>query len=342
MKRTVIEGAYWRDLLEQPAAMERTAALLRASGDGVRGLVAARAFDRVVLTGMGSSYHALHPLQIRLSRAGMFSQMVETSELLSYYPALLGERTLTVAVSQSGESAEVVRLLRDGKAAGPVIGVSNTAGSTLAVESQAAILTAAGPEATVSCKTYVATLQALHWLGGVLVGEDGEAGMAGAQAGVAGYLADWRGHAEWFIEELGAVRQVFVTGRGWSMATAGTGGLILKESVKMAAEGMSSAAFRHGPFEMTTGEVMTCICLGDARTAGLNRRLHSDVGGAGGRSFLLETGAEVAALRLAEVMPELLPIVEILPVQMISLALAAVRGAEAGRFALATKVTAVE
>ena len=345
---TIVEGSYLRDILDQPAATERTLELL-ANGAGrtatVQQMLRENSIERIVLTGMGSSFHALHPINIRLNRAGFSTQMVETSELLGYYPESLGSRTLTVAVSQSGESAEIVRLLRDRLAVGPVIGVTNTASSTLALKSSLAILTAAGLESTVSCKTYLATLQALHWLGSAIVGE--APGrilevLADAQRGIGHYLADWRDHADWFTTQLADIRQIFITGRGWSLATAGTGGLILKESVRYSAEGMSSAAFRHGPLEMLSRRVLTCICLGDPRTAALNRRLHSDASEAGGQSFLLSNDSAIAALRLPATVPELLPLVEILPIQMMSLALGALLGEEPGRFALASKITSIE
>ena len=344
----VIAGAYVRDILEQPAACERTQLALAASSKqaaAIRHLVETNAFDRIVLTGMGSSYHALHPLQIRLSSAGRLVQMLETSELLGYYPELLGKRTLTVAVSQSGESAEIVRLLSEQVVAGPVIGVSNSSGSTLAGKSSIAILSAAGQEATVSCKTYLATLQVLHWLGSTILGHDlaqTQRELQQATLGVRSYLAQWDSHTDWFVEQLAGIRQIFVTGRGWSLATAGTGGLILKESVRYSAEGMSSAAFRHGPLEMLSQEILTCICLGDPRTEALNRRLHEDVSRAQGKSFLLSPDAEQAALRLSKVSPALLPMVEMLPIQMISLALGARLGIEAGRFEVASKITSVE
>ncbi|MBC7928845.1 MAG: SIS domain-containing protein [Bryobacteraceae bacterium] len=344
----IIEGAYLRDILEQPAATRRTLDSLAAAAPTAAALSLlreSRSFDRIVLTGMGSSFHALHPLNLRLNQAGIVAQMIETSELLNYYPETLGNRTLTVAVSQSGESAEIVRMLRDQVARGTVVGITNTPESSLAVGSTFSVVTAAGPESTVSCKTYLASLQALHWLGYALLGEDmatALADLAKVHQGVTSYLSSWQGHVEWFIEQLAETRQLFVTGRGWSLATAGTGGLILKESVRFSAEGMSSAAFRHGPFESLSRAVLLCICLGDDRTAMLNRRLHSDVRAAGGRSFLIAGDSPHPALRLPPVLPELLPVLEILPVQMISLALGAHLGEEAGKFALATKVTTVE
>jgi glucosamine--fructose-6-phosphate aminotransferase (isomerizing) len=130
------------------------------------------------------------------------------------------------------------------------------------------------------------------------------------------------------------VRQVFVIGRGASLATAGTGGLILKESVRLSAEGMSSAAFRHGPLEMTSPSVLTCICRGHGAAISLHESLDRDIRLAGGRVVWLDAPPEL---------PEYLaPVLEILPVQMLSLALATLRGEEAGRFRHASKITTKE
>jgi glutamine---fructose-6-phosphate transaminase (isomerizing) len=332
----IIQGAYFQDILEQPRAAERTLAALSASGaaaEKIRALFGESAPERILLTGMGSSFHALHPLRLRLSRRGLHVQHVETSELLHADRHLLTGRTLCVAVSQSGESAEVVRLLAGKSRETAVIGVTNTTGSTLAGQADVSVVTAAGAEATVSCKSYVACLLALHWIGDLLSGETvDDAAPLRTQEALAHYISEWPGHTEALMEATEGVKQVFVVGRGSSLATAGTGGLILKESVRMAAEGMSSASFRHGPLEMTSAAVLVCICRGEGSAATLHQNLERDIRGAGGRVLWLEGGANA----------HLAPLLEILPVQMLSLALAALRGEEAGRFRHASKITTEE
>jgi len=89
-------------------------------------------------------------------------------------------------------------------------------------------------------------------------------------------------------------------------------------------------------------QVLVCLCEGDPHTAALNRRLSYDLVPTGARVFWLSPTAVEAALRVAAATPELLPITEILPIQMLSLAIAARRGEEAGKFRLLTKVTVVE
>ena len=77
-KNAVIKGAYFHDLLGQPQALQDTLDGLEVSAE-LRTLAAALAggkFHRIVLTGMGASLHALHPLNLRLIDRGFNSLMV--------------------------------------------------------------------------------------------------------------------------------------------------------------------------------------------------------------------------------------------------------------------------
>ena len=125
------------------------------------------------------------------------------------------------------------------------------------------------------------------------------------------------------------------------MAAVGTGALIVKESDRFHAEGMSSAAFRHGPFEMLGPDTFVLVLAGDKRTRELNRRLQQDVLDRGGSSKILGPDSAVPAFRIPD-RASLCPILEILPIQMITLAIAAQMGREPGRFELASKVTTTE
>ena len=343
----IVEGGYVADLFDQPRALEETARALEIP-PALRSLarrLARGEFVRVVLTGMGSSFHALHPLHLDLVDRGIPSITVETSELLHHQSALLKSPTLLVVVSQSGASVEVVRLLGRVPKGVELIGVTNTPESALATRATVALFTRAGKESTVSCKTYLAALLALSWLSAVLCGEDGDAVKADLQqAGpaVARYLRDWRKHVAALRVELKGIRNLFLVGRGASLAAAGVGGLILKESAHVPAEGMSSAAFRHGPFEMLSPKTFVGVFLGDGQTASLNERLCSDIVRAGGRSALIGGRASRGAFRLPTAPARVRPILEMLPVEMISLALAANRGREAGKFERASKITTVE
>jgi glucosamine--fructose-6-phosphate aminotransferase (isomerizing) len=300
--------------------------------DALRAIEAQR-FVRVVLTGMGSSLSALHPLAIRLVEHGITAIVIDTSELVHAMPRLLDPTTLVIAVSQSGRSAEIVRLVEDPRGA-TLLGVTNTADSPLARRANAIVLTHAGEESTVSCKTYVAALVALDFVGDHLCGDRSA---AEAIPTMRAYLERWEEHVAELMSLTLGTRDVFFAGRGESLAAAYTAGLIVKESTRVHAEGMTSAALRHGPLEMAGDHVFALVYEGHSRVAALNAGLVADLRRAGARAELVSASAPRPSLRVPSV-----PVLEILPAQMLSLALAAHAGIEAGRFVHATKVTATE
>ncbi len=344
---SVIEGEYLRDILDQPRSLDETLAGLEVSKTLHRlaGRLQEGKFKTVVLTGMGSSFHALHPLHIELINYGLTAMMVETSELLYYRNRLFDPKTLIVAVSQSGQSAEVVRLLEINRGKSSVIAITNTPHSPLAERADATILTQAGREFSVSCKTYVTALMALQWLGDVVCERDlrrTRQELKAACPAVRDYLASWETHVQDLAQMLRGIRHLFLVGRGSSLAAVGTGALIVKESDHFHAEGMSSAAFRHGPFEMLSDETFVLVFSGEHKTRDLNQRLFEDVRQQQGRAELVGEGAASPSCALPTAPRSIHPILEILPVHMVTLALAAQAGREPGRFELASKVTTKE
>ncbi len=343
----IVEGPYLQDILDQPQALQATIEDLRCNADLFDriGQICQQEHARVVLTGMGSSLHALYPLELMLTAQGEKVTRVDTSELIYSMPSLLASDTIIVAVSQSGRSAEMVRLLEQNTQQATVIGVTNTADSLLARQADFLMLTQCGEEFSVSAKTYVGTLAALEILGAAWCGEVADDVYAELQTGpalVASYLAQWREHVQSLSDEMENIRQLFIVGRGRSLASSGTGALITKESTRSVAEAMSSAAFRHGPMEMAGPETMVLVLEGEANIRGLNSKLVRDIHNNGGRAELVGPTAGIVALRIPDNLTRLLPILEILPIQMMTLALAARAGFEAGNFLHATKVTIEE
>jgi glucosamine--fructose-6-phosphate aminotransferase (isomerizing) len=341
-----VRGRYLDDLLDQPRALRATWSRLKedATLERIATACAASRFERVVLTGMGGSFYGFHPLSIELAEHGWTPLMIETSELVHFYPHLLTPSSLVIAVSQSGKSAETVRLLEMNRGEA-IIGVTNDASSPLGTQAAFTVLIAAGEEYSVSCKTYVSTLLALRAIGAALSEIhrlERLRDLESAPDVVEDYLRNWKNHASELADLLSGVSDVFLVGRGGSLAAAQTGALIIKESDHVHAEGMSSAAFRHGPFEMLQPDVFVGVFAGGARSKALNEQLFEDVRGTGARTALFAHDAQRAACRLPDANPALRPIVEILPVQMMTLALAALKGREPGKFERVSKITAIE
>jgi glucosamine--fructose-6-phosphate aminotransferase (isomerizing) len=185
----------------------------------------------------------------------------------------------------------------------------------------------------------------LSWVGDQLIGDRKEAqfpSLARTPDLIAQYLQGYPSYIDQLATLLDSVRSIFLVGRGISLASAGTGGLIIKEAARFPAEGMSSAAFRHGPFEMASPQVFVLVYAGLRQTVDLNERLAAAIRLVGGGAQIVSPEAPFEVFRLASSQPASLPILEILPAQMISLSLAALQGMEPGRFERASKVTTVE
>ena len=100
------------EIAGQPDALRRAGSALAEQADQVRQLRAAvRSAGSVLFTGMGSSYDACYPAATALSARGVSCSMLDTAELLHFRLPALRPDTLLVCVSQSGESAELVRLV---------------------------------------------------------------------------------------------------------------------------------------------------------------------------------------------------------------------------------------
>jgi glucosamine--fructose-6-phosphate aminotransferase (isomerizing) len=275
------------DIAEQPAALRR---LADASTPAVQQLVR-REWDRIVLTGMGSSHFAGIPTWRALTALGRPAWSVDAGQLLDA-PGLLTSDTLLVITSQSGASGEAVELLNRRSAGvlrvGAVVGIANDDDSPLAREAEFYLPLHSGPEATVSTKSYLNTLAvhrqlvaAFEGRGLDLVRSDVRRTADSVEA-LLGQV-DVRAVAERAVAHT-ARRVAFV---GWAdqAATALFAGLITKESAKVPAEGFIGGQFRHGPFELA-GEGMTAVLFG-AGDAPVDDRLVRVAGD------LLDTGAQV-------------------------------------------------
>lgn len=344
---TVIRGRYLEDILEQPDRLRQSLVSLRETSalENVARRLNRGDFRRVVLTGMGSSFHALHPCSLQLVEHGITAVMVETAELVHYQARFFDSGTMVIVASQSGQSAEVIRLLEVNGGRSPLVAVTNTPNSPLAESAEASVITMAGEEFSVSCKTYVTALLALQWLADMLCGCDlkqTQGRLEHAASLAASYLAHWEAYVHSLAEVLEGVRHLFLVGRGSSLAATGTGALIIKEADHIHAEGMSSAAFRHGPLEMSAEEIFVLVFAGAQRTAELNCRLLADLREHQARAQVAGHDGGLPAFRLPPAPEGVGPILEILPVQMITLALAALARREPGVFKLARKITTTE
>lgn len=336
---------YIQDILSQPAALRdaldsySTAALEKINLSD---------FDRIIISGMGSSYNSAYPAFIKLSSQPVSVQMVNAAELLHSFMGMITPRTLLWLNSQSGRSAEPVRLLE--KLSQPpacLLTCVNDVASPMAERANICIPIHAGKEDIVSTKTYVNMmavnlLVAIQLSGGDLNSAISE--MRAAADTMEVWLTDWEARMRELDSMLGDFNELFLIGRGSSMCTVWNGPLNNKEAAKFSFEGMHAADFRHGPLEIVSEGFVAMILAGTDQTSVLNRDLAREIISYGGRVIWLDSSPdpEIPTLLLPKTSELTRPLVETLPLQMLTLVMSNRKGLQAGQFRYLKKITSRE
>lgn len=343
-------NSYLEDILSQPEFLEKAVNAWSDAGlTRVRQMILEGKIDRVIITGMGASYNALYPAALRLSQLPVPVNLINAAELVHYMDGAIGPKTLLWAVSQSGRSAELVSLINRIKTNPPaiIIACSNDPASPLATAGDLFIPIHAGVESTVSTKTYTNTLAVSLLAADFLLGKDTgslKEKLLSAACAMTDYISGWQMLTSEMDAKLGEYENLLILGRGASLSAVWNGALINKEAAKVQVEGMHSADFRHGPIELVRPGLVAFIFSGGQKSVEMNIKLAGDIIKYGGRAILLGNASDTRfpTIQLPVVDYDVLPIVEILPMQVLSFVLAARKGINAGQFLYCGKVTTEE
>lgn len=300
-------------------------------------------FDRIVLTGMGSSHFAAHRAWSSLVRDGREAWWVSTAQLLDMQELITGDSLLWVT-SQSGESGEVVALLDaldSAKRPRTVLATTNNPASRLAIAADIVVSLESGEEASVSTKTYVTTLAAheriLGWLG-----HREDAQVVDRILAVADELENLprvRPIASASVKDA-FPRFVFVASSS-NVSSTLESALVLKEAAKIPAEGFLGGEFRHGPLELA-GPGLTAVLFGSGESDASLSGLGAELTESGARVVHVDPGSSSAAwvtVSTNATTPLGHAVCGAKFAQLLSVELALVRGIEPGVFRFGRKVT---
>jgi glutamine---fructose-6-phosphate transaminase (isomerizing) len=304
---------------------------------------------------MGSSYDACYPAVTALAAAGVPALHIDASELLHFRRNLLPGAGLLITVSQSGESAETVRLiegLAGGDRAPLVLGVTNGTDNTLARLADEVLDTRAGQEVGPSTMTFAAALVVLAAVGRVLRGEspfdaiDEVARGAAAATSSLERLLSRQTLAGELVTWLGGRSSSVILGRGPARAAAEMGALTLKEAVGMPIESLQTAQFRHGPLELAGPDLAAMVIATEPETRDLDVGLTGELVALGASAVVVVEGGDtpegVMRIDIGAQDRMLAPAVSVLPAQLLAWKLAVERGRPPGSYVRASKVTTRE
>ncbi len=342
-----------KEIYEQPRALADTIAgrALVEEGDVYLedlGLDQAQlaALEKIFIIACGTSWHAGLVGKFYLEKIARIPVEIDIASEFRYRDPIVPANSLTILISQSGETADTLAALREahGKG-GKTLCICNVVDSSIARESDGVIYTHAGPEIGVaSTKAFTTQLVALYLLALKLGRIRQTLTAADCQAKLAGLLELPRKLEETLeldaeIEELArefvAARDFLYLGRGNLYPIALEGALKLKEISYIHAEGYPAGEMKHGPIALIDEDLPVVVLVPRNSTYDKVVSNMEEVCARGGQVIAVVSGDDeelldkVAALISVPVVDEdLLPIITSVPMQLLAYYIAVLKGTD--------------
>ena len=206
---------------------------------------------RVILTGSGTSYHAaLIAKQLLSKYAGIHCEAVISSEFQSA-SGLFGKDSVLVPISQSGETADLLQVVKSAKAhKTKILSIVNIPTSSLARSSDLFLEMNCGPEIGVAAtKSFTAQLGLIYRITDILSGRKLLLIKSDVERFVSRVLNDSKNIMN-LAEKIKYIGNIYILGRGLHFPIALEGALKLKELVYVHAEGLPAGELKHGPLAL--------------------------------------------------------------------------------------------
>ena len=343
-----------KEIHEQPAAVADT---LRGRVDGAGAIVldemriepaVLRSIDKIIVVACGTAAYAGHVAKYAIEHWCRIPVEIELAHEFRYRDPIVSEKTLTVAISQSGETMDTIQAVRHAREQGSrVLAIVNTYGSTIAREADAVLYTHAGPEVAVaSTKAFLAQITACYLLGLYLAQLRGNKwpdevadylDKLGRMPAKIQRLIDGQERA---VRALGAElsdRASFLfLGRHVGYPVALEGALKLKELAYVHAEGFAAGELKHGPIALVEDGLPVFIIVPTPRRPVLHDKVISniqEVRARGARAIVIAEEGDAAVDPFADdvirvpAAPTLMwPLLTVVPLQIFAAALADAKG----------------
>ncbi|PWF27486.1 glutamine--fructose-6-phosphate transaminase (isomerizing) [Ancrocorticia populi] len=307
-----------------------------------------RSIDKIIVVACGTAAYAGHVAKYAIEHWCRIPVEVELAHEFRYRDPVVNEKTLVVAISQSGETMDTLMGIRHAREQGSkVLAIVNTHGSTIARESDAVLYTHAGPEVAVaSTKAFIAQITACYLLGLYLAelrGNKYEDEVAtyldelGKMPGRIEEVLESEEDIREFARSLADATSVLFLGRHVGYPVAMEGALKLKELAYIHAEGFAAGELKHGPIALIEQDLPVFVIVPTPRRPLLHSKVISnlqEVRARGARAIAIAEEGDTEAEAYAEKVfwvprttPTLMmPLVTVVPLQIFASELARVKG----------------
>ena len=353
-----VKGGYGtfmdKEIHEQPAAVADTL-LGRVDARGEIQLdemridpAVLRSVDKIIVIACGTASYAGHVAKYAIEHWCRIPVEIELAHEFRYRDPVVSEKTLTVAISQSGETMDTIQAVRHAREQGSkVLAIVNTFGSTIAREADAVLYTHAGPEVAVaSTKAFLAQITACYLLGLYLAQLRGNkwpdevADYLDHLAQMPGKIQELLDSQEERVRALGAEMadqsSFLFLGRHVGYPVALEGALKLKELAYVHAEGFAAGELKHGPMSLVEEGLPVFIIVPTPRRPVLHDKVISniqEVRARGARTIVIAEEGDLEVepyadevIRVPQAPTLMWPLLTVVPLQVFASALARAKG----------------
>ena len=306
-----------------------------------------KAIKRISVIACGTAYHAGMVAKYAIEKWAKVPVDVEIASEYRYRDPIVDKDSLVIAISQSGETMDLLMAVRHAKASGArVLAVCNTNSSTIPRESDAVLYTHAGPEiAVASTKAFLTQIVAVYLIGLKLAEVRGALSDQEIR-GLYDEMLELPGKVEQILETIEPLREltrkfatndtVLFLGRGVEYPIALEGALKLKELAYIHAEGFAGGELKHGPIALIEEGTAVIAILPTADEHALDEKMLSniqEVKARGARVIVIAPeGAEVIGaehiIRIPVASPLFQPVLATVPLQVFAYEIAVARGTD--------------
>ena len=302
---------------------------------------------RISVIACGTAYHAGMVAKYAIEKWAKVPVDVEIASEYRYRDPIVDKNSLVIAISQSGETMDLLMAVRHAKASGArVLAVCNTNSSTIPRESDAVLYTHAGPEiAVASTKAFLTQIVAVYLIG-LKLAQVRRALTELQVRGLYNEMLELPGKVEQILETIEPLREltrkfvknntVLFLGRGIEYPVALEGALKLKELAYIHAEGFAGGELKHGPIALIEEGTAVIAILPTADEHQLDEKMLSniqEVKARGARVVVIAAeGAEVIGaehiIRIPVASPLFQPVLATVPLQVFAYEIAVARGTD--------------